>query len=68
MEELAAGDADPALTAFELGFYQDGIRCRTPLGASWNVRFERVPPVRAFRWPKGWGQLRRLVLLGDERR
>ncbi|MCC3778806.1 TnsA-like heteromeric transposase endonuclease subunit [Streptomyces sp. UNOB3_S3] len=51
--ELADACVDPALGAFDLVFYDDGTRIRRPLGGSWNVRFEHVPPVRPFRWPKG---------------
>ncbi|MEU8272511.1 TnsA-like heteromeric transposase endonuclease subunit [Sphaerisporangium sp. NPDC049002] len=53
MEELAVDHGDPAHGGFELDFYHDGVRCRRPLGASWSVRFEQVPPVRPFGWSKG---------------
>jgi TnsA endonuclease-like protein len=51
--ELADAYADPVLGTFDLDFHEDGVRRRRPLGASWNVRFEQVSPVRPFRWPKG---------------
>lgn len=47
--------ADPVLAAFDLEFYEGEALSRRPLGAGWNVRFEQVPPVRQFRWPKGGG-------------
>ncbi|NRQ34859.1 hypothetical protein HII36_23935 [Nonomuraea sp. NN258] len=53
MEKLAVEHGDPALGGFELDFYHDGVRSRKPLGASWSVRFEQVPPVRTFGWAKG---------------
>lgn len=53
MGELADAYADPALGAFDLEFYDGDGRVRRSLGDSWNVRFEQIPPVRPFRWPKG---------------
>lgn len=51
--ELADAYADPDLGAFDLGFLEDGVQVRRSLAACWGVRFERVAPVRPFRWPKG---------------
>ncbi|WP_030061849.1 MULTISPECIES: TnsA-like heteromeric transposase endonuclease subunit [Streptomyces] len=51
--KLAGAHGDPALTAFELGFYEDELLVRRSLGAGWNCALERVAPVRPFRWSKG---------------
>ncbi|KMS79940.1 hypothetical protein ACH49_10380 [Streptomyces leeuwenhoekii] len=53
MEALSRAYGDEALTAFELDFLRNGERRRLPLGASWQVPFEAVEPVRPFRWDKG---------------
>ncbi|MFI5746929.1 TnsA-like heteromeric transposase endonuclease subunit [Streptomyces sp. NPDC051644] len=53
MGELADRYADSALGSFDLDFYEGGTRVRRPLRASRNSRFERVDPVRSFRWAKG---------------
>lgn len=53
MGELAGAYADPALGWFDLDFYEGGTRVRSPLEVSWNKRFEKVDPVRSFRWAKG---------------
>ncbi|MER5435342.1 TnsA-like heteromeric transposase endonuclease subunit [Streptomyces sp. NPDC002588] len=53
MEALSRAYGDEALTAFELDFLSNGERRRHPLGASWQVPFEAVEPVRPFRWDKG---------------
>ncbi|WP_431032276.1 TnsA-like heteromeric transposase endonuclease subunit [Streptomyces sp. P6-2-1] len=53
MEALSRAYGDEALTAFELDFLSDGERRRLPLGASWQVSFEAVEPVRPFGWDKG---------------
>ncbi|MGW2602564.1 TnsA-like heteromeric transposase endonuclease subunit [Streptomyces klenkii] len=50
--ELARALDSEALTAFELGFLDGGVRRREPLGSSWDVRFEEVEPVREFSWRK----------------
>lgn len=52
MEALSRAYGDEALTAFELDFLREGERRRLPLGASWQVSFEAVEPVRPFRWDK----------------
>jgi hypothetical protein len=49
----ALGHTDLALADFDLDFLQDGRRVRRRLGAGWNTAFERVEPVRSFRWAKG---------------
>lgn len=51
--ELADAYTDPDLAAFHLGFYEGEQLVRRPLGAGWSVKFERVAPVRQFRWSKG---------------
>ncbi|WP_103534753.1 TnsA-like heteromeric transposase endonuclease subunit [Streptomyces sp. SM11] len=51
--QLVDAYADPDLGTFELGFFEDGVHVRRSLAACWGVRFERVAPVRPFRWPKG---------------
>lgn len=53
--ELARAYADPVLAAFDLEFYDGEDVTRRPLGGSWDVRFDRVAPVRPFRWPKSGG-------------
>ncbi|WP_405852345.1 TnsA-like heteromeric transposase endonuclease subunit [Streptomyces sp. NBC_00090] len=53
MEALSRAYGDEALSAFELDFLGDGERRRLPLGASWQVPFEEVEPVRPFRWDRG---------------
>ncbi|WP_442818512.1 TnsA-like heteromeric transposase endonuclease subunit [Streptomyces sp. NBC_01320] len=45
---LSYGDA--ALSAFELDFFDSGVRRREPLGRAWSTRFEVGEPVRTFRW------------------
>ncbi|MFD7136529.1 TnsA-like heteromeric transposase endonuclease subunit [Streptomyces sp. NPDC059894] len=52
MDALSRAYSDEALAAFELDFHSDGERRRLPLGASWQVPFEAVEPVRPFRWEK----------------
>ncbi|MGV9881224.1 TnsA-like heteromeric transposase endonuclease subunit [Streptomyces sp. NPDC003006] len=52
VEALSRAYGDEALAAFELDFLSDGERRRLPLGASWQVSFETVKPVRPFRWDK----------------
>ncbi|MFQ6852993.1 TnsA-like heteromeric transposase endonuclease subunit [Streptomyces sp. 35M1] len=44
---------DQVLAAFDLEFFEGEALARRPLGASWNVRFDQVSPVRSFRWAKG---------------
>jgi hypothetical protein len=51
--ELAGAYADPDLGSFDLGFLEDGVQVQRSLASCWGVRFERVAPVRPFRWPKG---------------
>jgi hypothetical protein len=51
--QLADAYGHPDLWAFDLGFLEDGIQVRRSLAAAWDVRFERVAPVRPFHWPKG---------------
>lgn len=51
--ELARPYADQVLAAYDLEFYEGEALARRPLGASWNVRFDQVSPVRSFRWAKG---------------
>ncbi|MCX4821622.1 TnsA-like heteromeric transposase endonuclease subunit [Streptomyces sp. NBC_01142] len=53
MEALSRAYGDEALTAFELDFLSNGERRKHALGASWQVPFEAVEPVRPFRWDKG---------------
>ncbi|MEV6962239.1 TnsA-like heteromeric transposase endonuclease subunit [Streptomyces sp. NPDC051207] len=51
--ELAGAYADPDLGAFDLGFVEDGVQVQRSLASCWDIRFERVMPVRPFHWPKG---------------
>jgi hypothetical protein len=51
--ELADTYVQSALDAFELRFYEGGTQVRRSLRVSWNACFERVDPVRSFRWAKG---------------
>ncbi|MFI6742722.1 TnsA-like heteromeric transposase endonuclease subunit [Nonomuraea sp. NPDC050451] len=53
VEEPLQTYSDPALTAFDLDFFDGTQHRRIGLGAGWSVRFESVPPVRGFRWNKG---------------
>ncbi|GAA4658515.1 hypothetical protein GCM10023347_07180 [Streptomyces chumphonensis] len=53
MGEPVGAYGDPALSAFELDFFDSGRRRRIALGSGWDVRFEDVAPVRGFRWNKG---------------
>ncbi|MEU8653670.1 TnsA-like heteromeric transposase endonuclease subunit [Streptomyces sp. NPDC048737] len=53
MGEPIRAYGDPALSSFDLDFFDGGRRLRTSLGSGWDVRFEDVAPVRGFRWNKG---------------
>ncbi|GGN30851.1 hypothetical protein [Streptomyces fuscichromogenes] len=52
VKALSCAYGDEALAAFELDFLSGGEHCRLPLGASRQVSFEAVEPVRPFRWDK----------------
>ncbi|MEV8312396.1 TnsA-like heteromeric transposase endonuclease subunit [Streptomyces flavidovirens] len=51
--ELAGPYADPTLGSFDLDFYDGNTRVHRSLAVSWNACFEKVDPVRSFRWTKG---------------
>ncbi|RSN59628.1 integrase [Streptomyces sp. WAC 04229] len=53
MGEPVGAYGDPALSAFDLDFFDSGRRRRIALGSGWDVGFEDVAPVRGFRWNKG---------------
>ncbi|MFJ1901994.1 TnsA-like heteromeric transposase endonuclease subunit [Streptomyces sp. NPDC088115] len=53
MGEPVGAYGDPALSAFDLDFFDTGRRRRTALGSGWDVRCEDVAPVREFRWNTG---------------